>query len=72
MFDEYPPFLSVSQCCEILSVEKHAIYQLIESKQLDAIRPNGKLWRVSKKSIILFVLRESGIEVDEETIYDYI
>lgn len=72
MFDEYPPFLSVPQCCEALSVEKHAVYQLIANKQLDARRSNEKLWRISKKSLILYVLKQSGIEVDEEAIYDYV
>lgn len=72
MFDEYPLFLSVAQCCEILSVEKHSIYELIQSGKLKAIRGNTKIWRIPRTSLALYCLSESGITIEEETIDDYI
>ena len=71
MFQEYPDYLSVSQVCEILAVETHAVYQLINNK-INAIRTNGKLWRIPKNSLIMYVLTESGIDVKQEEINDYI
>lgn len=72
MFEEYPPLLSVTQCCELLDVEKHSIYTLISSQKLDAVRIGEKVWRIPKESLIFYVLNESGICVDKEEIYDYI
>ena len=72
MFEEYPPLLSVAQCCDILSVEKHSIYKLIATQKLDGIRVGEKVWRIPKESLIYYVLNESGITIDKENVYDYI
>lgn len=71
MFENYPDFLSVSQVCEILTVEKHAIYELINNGKLNAIRLSKKQWRIPKDSLVKYVLNESGIAVELEDVnYD--
>lgn len=72
MFDNYPPYLSVSEVCEILSIEKHTVYQLIAEQKLKAIRVNDKLWKISRNDLAYYVLNESGIPVEMEDIDDYI
>jgi excisionase family DNA binding protein len=72
MFDNYPPLLTTTECCELLSVEKHAIYRLIDEGELQAVKINEKIWRISKDSLIYYTLKASGIDIDKEDIHDYI
>lgn len=72
MFDNYPEYLSVAQVCDILSVEKHSVYRLINNGRISAIRSGEKLWRIPKNSLALYVLNESGIPVELEDVNDYI
>lgn len=72
MLENYPNFLTTADCCEILLVEKHAIYKLIEAGELEAIRINERNWRITKDSLIYYTLRSSGLDIDKEETYDYI
>ena len=72
MFNEYPPFITIAECCEILSVERHSVYKLIEEGKIQALRTNDKIWRIPRNSLAKYCLSESGILVDEEEINDYI
>ena len=72
MFDEYPLTLTVSQCCEILGVGNHTIYRLIEEGKLSARRVGEKMWRVPRAALAKYVLQESGIEVTEEEVDEFV
>lgn len=72
MFENYPEYLSTENCCEILSVEKHAIYQLIADGELQATRIKDRNWRITKESLIYYILRASGLDIDKEDINDYV
>ena len=71
MFEEYPDYLSVTDCCEILGVGNHTIYNLINEGKLTARRVGEKMWRISKISLALYVLRSSGIDIPKEKINEY-
>ncbi len=71
MFEEYPAYLTVAKCCEILGVGNHTIYNLIAEGKLKAQRVGEKMWRVDKKSLAMFVLSSSGIDAREEDIDQY-
>lgn len=62
MFEEYPVFLSVQDICEILYIDKHAVYKLIHSGKLRAFRTNNTLWRVPKEALAEYVLTESNLK----------
>jgi len=72
MFENYLPFMSVSEVCEILMIEKHSVYKLIANGKLSAIRCGSKTFRISKDSLIKYVLSESGIEIDSLEVNDYV
>ena len=72
MFDEYPITLTVAQCCEILGVGNHTIYRLIEEGRLSARRVGEKMWRIPRTALAKFVLKESGIEVSETEVDNYV
>lgn len=72
MFNDYSALLTVEEVCNLLQVERHAIYQLINSGELEAIKANQKDWRIVKESLIFYTLKSSGIDLDKEDIYDYI
>ncbi len=71
MFESYAEWMSTTDVCEALSVEKHAVYQLIIEGEVKAIKLNQN-YRISRDSLIEYVLRQSGIEVSKEELYDYI
>lgn len=70
MFDEYPLYLSVQECCELLSVEKHAVYQLINDGSIKAFKTGEHQWRIVRKSLAGYVLRQAGIAVEDESEVD--
>ena len=51
---EYKDILSVEDVKEILGIGRNKVYELIESKQLYAVRP-GQAYRISKLSLIEYV-----------------
>jgi len=54
LFDSYNDILSVEDVKEILGIGRNKVYELIETKQLYAIRP-GQAYRISKLSLIEYV-----------------
>ena len=72
MLNEYPVLLTVDDVCNILDVERHSVYTLISSGEIEAIKANRTDWRITKDSLILYVLRSSGLDIEKEEIYDYI
>ena len=72
MFSDYPTLLTVEDVCTLLSVERHAIYKLISEGEVNAIKPNSTDWRITKESLICYVLISSGINIEKEDIYDYL
>lgn len=72
MFENYSHFLSVSEVCEILMIEKHSVYRLIAEGKVSGIRCGAKTFRISKDSLIKYVLSESGIEITPEEADEYV
>ena len=71
MFETLPDLLTISECCEILGVGNHTVYSLINEGKIRACRVGSKMLRVPKTSLAVYVLKESGIEVEEEEVGDY-
>ena len=60
MLNEYPEILTTEEACEVLRVGYNTLYDLLQSGKLKAYR-NGRLWRISKKSIIEYVIEQSKL-----------
>ncbi len=60
MFEEYSDVLTVSEATEMLRMGYNAVYQLLETKKLRGFR-NGKVWLISKKAIIDYILSASDL-----------
>ena len=60
MFEEYSDVLTVSEATEMLRMGYNALYQLLETKKLRGFR-NGKVWLISKKAIIDYILSASDL-----------
>ncbi len=71
MFDNYPNVLTVAECCEILEVGNHTIYQLIAEGKIRAYRVGEKIWRIPRTSLAAYVLNQSGLEVEEEDVDEF-
>ena len=55
----YNEVLKPEEVCEILLIGKNTFYDLIHSNRLFAYR-TGRNWRVTKQSVIDFILKNSG------------
>ena len=54
LFDSYNDILTVDDVKKILGIGRNKVYELIESKQVYAIRP-GQAYKISKLSLIEYV-----------------
>lgn len=61
MFEQAEDMLTVPEACELLRIGRGAIYPLLASGQLKAFR-NGRVWRIPKDSVILFIRQNSGLD----------
>ena len=55
MLEQYDDVLTTDEVCEVLKIGKNALYELLNSGQLRAIR-NGKVWRVPKIAVQNYIL----------------
>ncbi|MDL2288233.1 helix-turn-helix domain-containing protein [Oscillospiraceae bacterium OttesenSCG-928-F05] len=55
LFAEYPDVLHVRDVQDILSISRHQVYHLIESKQIRGIKV-GKSYKIPKVSVIDYFL----------------
>lgn len=60
MLSEYPDILTTDEACEALRIGYNALYDLLQSGKLKAYR-NGRLWRIPKKSVIEYILKQSKL-----------
>lgn len=61
MFSEYNDLLTVSDICEILYIGKNRVYELLNTGLLKGFRV-GKTWRVTKKSLEVYILQRCRAE----------
>lgn len=61
MFSEYNDLLTVSDICEILYIGKNRAYELLNTGLLKGFRV-GKTWRVTKKSLEVYILQRCRAE----------
>ncbi len=64
MFDEYGPFMSTQDCCEALMVGKNTIYDLIKQGKISGARVGSRIWRITKASMINYIMIESGLTMN--------
>lgn len=60
LFEQYDEILSTEEACEALKVGMNSLYQLLQSGTLKGYR-NGRVWRIPKESLIVYVLGQSGL-----------
>ena len=61
MFDNYPDILSPNEACEVLRIGENALYDLLRTGKLKALK-NGRNWLIPKEAAIKYVMQESGME----------
>lgn len=60
MFNEYEDIMLVPEVQEALQVGRNRVYQLVQEGAIKAIRI-GRGWRIPKKSVIEYVMTQSGL-----------
>ena len=60
MFNEYNDLLTVEELCDILSIGKNAVYEILNSGELKAFR-TGCRWKIPKIAVERYILEKSGL-----------
>lgn len=55
MLEQYDDILTVEETCELLKIGRNALYRLLNSGNLKAIR-NGRVWRIPKASVQAYII----------------
>ncbi len=61
MLEGYDDLLTVEELCEILKMGHNTVYSLLNRGIIKAFR-NGRTWRISKKAVIEYILKESNMK----------
>lgn len=61
MFENSDDFLTVDETCELLKMGYNAVYRLLNSGTLKALR-NGRVWRVPKQAIIEYTKKRYSVK----------
>jgi excisionase family DNA binding protein len=64
MFEEYLDVLDVETVCEMLRVGHNTVYRLLNTGKLKGMR-FGRIWKISKQSVIDFVAENSRLHLTE-------
>jgi len=60
MLESYDDILTVDEACEALKIGKNALYDLLNSGTLKAMR-NGRVWRIPKTAVQEYIVKAAGI-----------
>lgn len=52
MFKEYADFMTTKEAMEALGIGKNLMYKLLNTGEVKAVRVGGKVWRISRKSLV--------------------
>lgn len=52
MFKEYADFMTAKEAMEALGIGKNLMYKLLNTGEVKAVRVGGKVWRISRKSLV--------------------
>ena len=55
--NNYPEMLSIEDVCEILSVGKSTLYQMLSSGEITGAFRIGKVWKIPRKAISDYVIK---------------
>lgn len=61
MLESYDDILTVDEACEALKIGKNALYDLLNTGTLKAMR-NGRVWRIPKAAVQEYIVRAAGIK----------
>lgn len=52
MFKEYADFMTARKAMDALGIGKNLMYRLLNNGEIKAVRVGGKVWRISRKSLV--------------------
>ena len=52
MFKEYADFMTAKEAMDALGIGKNLMYRLLNNGEIKAVRVGGKVWRISRKSLV--------------------
>lgn len=52
MFKEYADFMTAKEAMDALGIGKNLVYRLLNNGEIKAVRVGGKVWRISRKSLV--------------------
>lgn len=61
MLENYPDILTVEETCEVLRIGYNAIYELLKTGRLKALR-NGRVWLIPKAAIQEYVYSNASLK----------
>ena len=61
MLENYPDILTVEETCEVLRIGYNAIYELLKTGRLKALR-NGRVWLIPKAAIQEYVYSNARLK----------
>ena len=60
MFEDLENVLTVEEVCEAMKMGRDAVYGLLQTGELKAMR-NGRVWRIPREALIDYVCRHCGL-----------
>lgn len=60
MLESYDDILTVEEACEALKIGKNALYDLLDSGKIKAMR-NGRVWRIPKTAVQEYIIKAAGL-----------
>ena len=61
MLEGYDDLLETEEVCDILIMSRNCVYGILKSKELKGFQ-QGRIWKVPKQSIILYIKKKAGLD----------
>ena len=61
MLEGYDDLLETEEVCDILKMSRNCVYGILKSKELKGFQ-QGRIWKVPKQSIILYIKKKAGLD----------
>ncbi len=55
--DEFTEILTIDEACELLTVGKSTIYQMLGNGDIEGAFRIGKVWKIPRKAILDYIMK---------------
>ena len=61
MLEQFDDVLEMEEVCAALKLSRNSVYRILKSGELKGYQ-YGRIWKVPKVSVIMFIKKKSGLE----------